>query len=281
MKIRTRSVGLFLNHIQASPTMEIFITSFTRHGFESNDLGIRYVTCSSVLGKQWIFSFSGFFSAFDLNTWLFLLLCGSTTGICFLLFLEPKEVSDKFWHLIFSLIILLDQSFTLSFKRFKNKNGHIVPIYLTWILVGIILSCGYRGANIGKLISPIPDEIFETVDQAITHNLTFYARTSFLVYEILSKANLKRIQNESVGGLGLRGIDIIAREEYIYHLLSIMVTNRTHLEVDLLGRKESKWTWRSIKLLANQLKSAATFGKLFRFYGINYIVDKSIYKIIL
>ncbi len=44
--------------------------------------------------------------------------------------------------------------------------------------MGVVVSNGYRGANINKLIAPIPETKFETFDQIVKHNFTIYAEFS-------------------------------------------------------------------------------------------------------
>lgn len=165
--------------------MLVIESSEVYYGFRQSIQGNRYVTCATGLGFEWFASLTGFFSIFDLasKSWILLFCFGGGTGIFFVCCTANiNRVADYIWYSMFSIVILLEQGFTVpKILRLPKCLAHInvlMPIYIGWIIVGVVLSNAYRGANIDKLIAPIPEKRFETFDQIVQNNFTVYVEFS-------------------------------------------------------------------------------------------------------
>jgi len=113
--------------------------------FAPNSEPFHFVTCFPTEQPGW-FSLVGYVSAFDLETWLMLLVSAASSG-----FVMSRVFSHSNWDdYSFVYMILLGQG-TNGIQKLKWISG-------AWILAGEVLTFFYQGDNINKLIAPLEPE---------------------------------------------------------------------------------------------------------------------------
>jgi len=180
--VNTRLMSLYGGLVSSTrnsilPT-SVFISST---GFDS----VHFITCVSIHQKSYL-SLVGYISAFDVITWIFILLTLILSAItwnyvCF-------KAKEKSIFVIFFLNILLGQS-TEKIKKVRLITG-------AWIIAGVFLSNNYQGSNIDQITSPLVPKKMETFEEILSNNLTIYslplryedliADIKFLGYSLLS-----------------------------------------------------------------------------------------------
>lgn len=79
---RSSEQAFYDNFLPVSGMYTLYSSEFY-YGFRKNTEGYHYLTCSTALGPQWFVSFIGFFSIFDLTTWILLACCLNISGALF------------------------------------------------------------------------------------------------------------------------------------------------------------------------------------------------------
>jgi len=81
-------------------TLRVFTAPEAYYGFRRSSNGIGYVTCAWNLGDEWIFSFTGFISIFDVTTWILFATFGSFTGLILVVTIEKNSgnFADTIWN---------------------------------------------------------------------------------------------------------------------------------------------------------------------------------------
>lgn len=126
--------------------------------------GHSFVSCSKST-KFDSLSISGFTSAFGFKTWIF----ASFISILTIMFLR-RYYNNSIWNsFIFPFNIFLEQEFSLE----ERKNRYFV---LIWLLMGIILSNGYKGDNITMLTAPISKLKVQTFEDLLSQNFSLQSQ---------------------------------------------------------------------------------------------------------
>lgn len=127
--------------------------------------GFRFVTCANIYeyGK---FSLYPFHSQFEPGLWLVLAMFAVTTGIVLKLF-QNVLTHGKTTTFVFPVASLLEQGIQLP-------RGKASMISVTWIIMAVILSNGYKGDNITMVTAPRTVNKLEKYDQLIQLNFRYY-----------------------------------------------------------------------------------------------------------
>ncbi|CAL8140169.1 unnamed protein product [Orchesella dallaii] len=149
--------------------------------YNSIDDAAHFITCAPTQVPGFL-SLLGYISAFDLTTWLMLLVTGLGSGLLLQTILwKAQKVSKYDWYPVaFVLSILLGQG-----NRFIHLSRLIGGC---WVLSGIVISFFYQGENINRLTAPLSPKNMETFEELLKSNFTIHSVES-------NKVLLQEIQN--------------------------------------------------------------------------------------
>lgn len=149
----------------------------------SDETYMSFITCSGA--AQMNRSFKELFSIYDIQTWMFLIITCFLTVAVIIIMKRSKILNtgnEKFQNVdvaMFPLRVLLEQGSNLPdfCKSIKNRRvGRILSNFVPlWLLLAIVLSNGYRGENIGRLIAPIKTQLINKFGQLIEGKYTIYS----------------------------------------------------------------------------------------------------------
>jgi len=125
---------------------------------------IQFVTCSPLKQPGYL-SLLGYISAFDVPTWLLILLC-FILSVWTWNYIAGKTKKRKF-EVMFVAQILLGQS--------SSEIQYVRLVTGAWVLAGVVLTYNYQGNNIDQLTSPIGPKKIETFEQVLSNNFTVYS----------------------------------------------------------------------------------------------------------
>lgn len=111
-------------------------------------------------------SLAGLISAYDEFSWILVAILSITT-----LIVLRWYCGNTLWKsATYAAHLCIEQGIDLNTKTSKI-------IITVWLLMGIILTTGYKGDNIANLVSPVPYQKVRKFDDLIRENFLFYSRT--------------------------------------------------------------------------------------------------------
>ncbi|CAL8146718.1 unnamed protein product [Orchesella dallaii] len=160
------------------PTFQIIEGEFkSPQLIQIENRGYHFVTCANPKATTELFESISRTSAFDSYTWFLVALFSIVSGVLLLLFIHFKEKDDQFGKMdlfavfTFPVHLLMGQ----CVKMVKKCRA----IGLGWLLASIILCESYKGDNIKMLCAPVPDKKFETFEELLSQNFTFYSNNYY------------------------------------------------------------------------------------------------------
>jgi len=125
---------------------------------------VHFVTCAPLQQRKFL-SLLGYISAFDLATWMVILLSVILSVLAWNYILKKTKKSS--FSAVFILKILLGQG--------TNEIQNVRLITGAWVLTGLFLSYNYQGNNIDQLTSPFAPKKFETFSEILANNFKVYS----------------------------------------------------------------------------------------------------------
>lgn len=126
---------------------------------------LHFVSCTRKETNLGI-SFLGYVSAFDLYSWIGLIISSILTG----LFLSLVVMTERFSSFMYTMVeILLCQGIdNVTIKNFKLILG-------PWLIAGIIFSYGFQGDNIKQFTTPQQVKPMDSLSEITDANFTIYS----------------------------------------------------------------------------------------------------------
>lgn len=152
-----------------------------------DDAKMQFITCDGI--EEGHISILGYFSAFDMYTWIFLFGIASASAIV-LNITQIKENDEKGFTVWLPLTVLFEQGVDIG-KRMSSTF-----ILTVWLLTGIVISNAYRGQNITDLSSPVPPVPLKTFLDLTRRNFTLYSVVDD-VFDVDAWGWLKQDENET------------------------------------------------------------------------------------
>ncbi|CAL8108289.1 unnamed protein product [Orchesella dallaii] len=143
---------------EASASFEVVYTS--AHN------SVHFITCAAT-NKQTFLSLIGYVSAFDVETWVGILLSFMISGMVFNW--KYKNGNDGLIQAAFIYKVLLLQG-SNTVEKIRWVGG-------AWLLSGVILSFFYQGDNINKLTAPLQPRKLESFTELLDENYTLFSPT--------------------------------------------------------------------------------------------------------
>lgn len=137
---------------------------------QNEQKALRFITC----GKRGVqmYAFDALVSVYDESIWCLVLLAGLFGGL-FFRFVSTGQDSYP-WLSLFKIMVEQGDPFpTACLKTTKAQ----LPA-LCFLLVGIVLSNGYKNTNVYRMVTPRAELRYETLDQLIQDGFAIYTRTS-------------------------------------------------------------------------------------------------------
>lgn len=156
------------SHVKFFPSVRFIEVS--PYFFPDKDQFYSFITCSGTLKN--LIDFSGFISAFDLISWLLLIICFLAIGM-FNTFATKNNAYDTI-RLFIGFKILLEQSDAVI--KDSKQERHIYWLFGTTILMAVVLSNAYRGSNITSLTAPLKPVLLTNFSQLVDLNFTIYTK---------------------------------------------------------------------------------------------------------
>lgn len=158
------------NHTEIS-LPGIFVQNSKAFYFVTSNPQLQFITCDGGYIEQRL-SFWGFFSAFDLPTWLLFLL--SQNILIFFVACQQTgkwEIKGIVWKYVFAattvLRIIFYQGQEIASSRIK------LPVQL-WTMSLLVLSFFYVGDNISELTAPKRVVLYNKFEELLARNFTFF-----------------------------------------------------------------------------------------------------------
>ncbi|CAL8143377.1 unnamed protein product [Orchesella dallaii] len=170
----------YMTMTTTEPMTEVYFNTFNH--------AVHFITCAPTQTPGFL-SIIGYISAFDIATWLMLMISGLGSGLLLhRVMWKKQEVLKSDWYPVsFVFNVLLGQA--TKYIRMEKWIGGC------WILVGVVISFFYQGENINRLTAPILPKSMDTFDELLKSNLTIDSVHSSLalIQEIkMGPRNLER-----------------------------------------------------------------------------------------
>jgi hypothetical protein len=145
------------------------------HYLRSYETSFNFLTCDGLKSFPRP-SFYFFFSAYTVNTWLLILACALALAatLKFIYFIHDIQLNP----MLIPLSVFVEQGVELG-----NRRVSLSCLMGIWFMICVILSNAYKGQNISDLTAPLKPLLFETFDDLVQANFTFYSRR-FLIYQL-------------------------------------------------------------------------------------------------
>ncbi|CAL8146712.1 unnamed protein product [Orchesella dallaii] len=239
----------------------------------------HFVTCAGREQNK-ILSIIFLISAFDLPIWFFILISCITSGIALLLILKHRR--DK--HAELNPVATFLFAFDLLLDHHNRVMTKCRPICGTWLLVVIVLICGYEGLTTRTLTMPKPLKTWTFIEEIVNKGFKLYSQYEYVekyspVIEnavdnrlflminktlVRAKNNLEAMKMEKLAYF----FNIIGKCDEVAFLGELQSALETHKELEMKTKTVVKHQQRLILS-----KPFARVSKPWFFYNIPWPVD--------
>ncbi|CAL8143379.1 unnamed protein product [Orchesella dallaii] len=244
---------IFASKATTDPITEAFFNTFNH--------AVHFITCAPTQTPGFL-SILGYMSAFDIPTWLMLMISGLGSGLLLhrLMWKKQKVLKSDWYPVSFVFNVLLAQG---------TKYIHVDKwIGGCWILVGVVITFFYQGENINRLTAPILPKRIETFDELLRSNLTIDSSHSSM--DGLRELQTMPAEYEKIIGPG--------HSEYLFRLFESTMSEHygDHiLFLKLYYVKNSNMTMKQVrKKLKNRITVPRTFFEFMKELDPNYNFEK-------
>ncbi|CAL8143378.1 unnamed protein product [Orchesella dallaii] len=244
---------IFGSLTSTEPITETFFNTFNH--------AVHFITCAPTKTPGFL-SIFGYMSAFDIPTWLMLMISGLGSGLLLhrLMWKKQKVLKSDWYPVSFVFNVLLAQG-----TKYIHMDRWIGGC---WILVGVVITFFYQGENINRLTAPILPKSIENFDELLKSNLTIDSAHS-------SMDALRHLETMPAVYESLRGYQ---RREYLYRLFEITMLEKVGdliLFLKLYYVKNSNMTMREVrKKLENRITVPDTILEFMKELDPNYNFGK-------
>jgi hypothetical protein len=153
----------------------ITIRLVVSHYLRSYENSFNFLTCDGLKSIPRP-SFYFFVSAYTFTSWLFILACALALAATLkLIYVVYDEKLNPLW---IPLSAFIEQGVGIG----DRKKISLSCLMGTWFVICVILSNAYKGQSISDLTAPVKPLLFETFDDLVQTNFTFFSK-KFLIYQ--------------------------------------------------------------------------------------------------
>lgn len=158
--------------IKSEPEMSLMaVASKPNLWLEDPFSALGFVSCGGVSIQP--MEFQELFKVYDVSTWMGLVIT-MATGVVSLCLLSGFRIGIQHGALLFFSIFL---ELGIQIRKEVERKLGVRFLLGTFLLLGIVISNGYKNTNVYNVITPRKPFLYERIDQLIQHRFTIFSRS--------------------------------------------------------------------------------------------------------